>query len=230
MIPPDISTARWYVAPAICALLLMGLTADRIAFHLPSGDPEPYHAKVRAAAADFPFRIGDWVGTQEDPPKSAIALLKPNVVLGRRFENTRTGQKATLLLIQCKDARDIGGHYPPRCYPSHGWQQESAEPRDWKVGDETIPGTEYHFYFERLGNRSELVVYNFVIRPGGKIERTTKGLREAAADRRKKLFGGGQFQLVFDGETTREERDEILGELLPACMPVINAIRSGIES
>jgi hypothetical protein len=218
------------IAPAVCALLLCGLTADRIMYHLPAGDPGPYHERIREAAEHIPYQVGDWIGTDEEVPKSAIALLKPNVVLGRRFENVRTGQHVSMLLVQCRDARDIGGHYPPRCYPSHGWRQDEAIPRDWVVEGETFPGMEYRFSYDRLGVPSEIVVYNFIIRPGGAIERTTRGLREAAADRRKKLFGGGQFQLVFQGDTTHSQRDEILAELLPIVLPVIFEIRSGIES
>ena len=221
--------ARWFLSPAIALLLMAGLAVDRILYHLPAGDPEPYHAAVLEAVKAVPMVIGDWVGHDEELPRSAIALLKPNAILGRRFENVRTGRSVQLLIVHCQDARDIAGHYPPRCYPSSGWKPISSKPRDWTVGDRVIPGTEYEFGWQTLDMARRIIVYNFLLRPDGIIDRDNKGIRRASADRRKKHFGGGQVQHVFDGSFSGRERDEVFGDIVPSILPAVDAIVRKIE-
>jgi hypothetical protein len=98
-------------------------------------DPEPYHASVRQAAASVPLRTGTWFATEEPVPPSAMALIKPNVILSRRYVDAISGQQAILLLVQCRDARDLLGHWPPVCYAGQGWVQELAAERQWQVDD-----------------------------------------------------------------------------------------------
>mgnify|MGYP007071125856 CR=1 FL=1 len=30
-------------------------------------------------------------------------------------------EQVNVAVVQCRDARDMGGHYPPICYPGQGW-------------------------------------------------------------------------------------------------------------
>ena len=221
--------ARWFLSPVIAFLLLAGLSVDRVLYHLPSGDPQHYHRAVRQAVDNVPMVICDWIGRDEELPRSAIALLKPNAILGRRFEDVRTGRSVQLLIVHCEDARDIAGHYPPRCYPSSGWNPLSAAPADWQAADRVIPGKEYEFGWQTLEGARRIIVYNLLLRPDGVIERDNRGIRRASADRRKKHFGGGQVQLVFDGSYSRRERDEVFAQIIPHIFPVIDAIVSEIE-
>jgi uncharacterized protein DUF3485 len=218
-----------FVAPVICLLLLSGLATDRILFHLPVGDAAPYHDAVREAVLAIPTEIGDWVGEDVPVQAEATKMLRPNVILSRRFVNRKTGVATTLLIVHCKDPRDMGSHFPPVCYPSSGWELPDGctVERDWQVEDLTIPGKEYTFESGRFDRTTRLIVYNFVLRPDGLIERDVSGLREAGYDARKKPFGGGQVQLVFEGQTTEEEREQALQGILAGCLPAIRRVIAG---
>lgn len=216
-------SGRWVLAPIAAVALLGGLTADRVLYHLPAGDPAPYHQAIVEAGRAVPYRIGDWTGFDEEVPKSAVALLKPNLLLGRRYENGVTGKAVSMFLVHCKDARDIGGHYPPRCYPSSGWVTERTIPREWVIEGRKFPGRQYLFHRQSQGLDYRITVYNFIMRPGV-VEPDMSGIREAAADRRRKHFGGSQFQLVLSGDVDPAAADAILAELLPGFLPVIDAI------
>jgi hypothetical protein len=218
-----------YLAPLLSFVLLAGLAAEWTSYHLPSEDTTPYHRAVAAAAEDIPYKVGDWVSTDTELPRSAVALLKPNVLLGRRFKNLVTGQRVQVLFIQCAEARDLAGHHPQRCYPSSGWSIDNRKPRDWQVGDLTIKGTEYLFSTERLAGQSQIVVYHFVVRPDGGIERDTTGLQEAAVDPRKRPWGGAQVQFVFSDGATLEERDRAFTTLMPILIPVIDVVQSMVS-
>src|SRR5262245_21230560 len=112
---------RGQAAPLLSLLLLGGIVADRWLFAVPSGDPRAYHESVRVVAARIPLRVGEWVGREIEPPEAAVSLLRPNAIRGVRFEHEATKEEVSLTLVQCRDARDMGGHWPPVCYPAHGW-------------------------------------------------------------------------------------------------------------
>ncbi len=220
---------RWFVAPLISMLLLGGIYIEWVTGHLPATDAAPYHQAIREEAAKIPLNIEGWIGTEQELPRPAIALLKPNVALSRRYLHVATGNSMSLLFIQCKEARDLYGHHPPSCYPSNGWTAESVEPRDWKIGDLQIPGTEYTFTRSRLDGDARLIVYHFVIRPDGLIERDTEGLRRASADLRKRGFGGAQVQLVFMDTIPETERKAAFQALIPLVLPVIEMVRTKVS-
>src|SRR5579884_1718328 len=109
---------------ALTLSLLGGTLADRLKFHTPGPDAGRYHQLVQDAGATVPREIGDWKADGDSPlPPAAIALLHPNLVISRHYENSKTGHSVEFLLIQCSDVRDLLGHYPPRCYPANGYTQ-----------------------------------------------------------------------------------------------------------
>jgi len=219
--------ARWWMAPLLTLLLFVGIWGETRAFHAPSGDATAYHALVRASAANLPYRFGDWEGDDIPLPQAAVTLLKPNVLLGRRFENARTGEHVTLLLVQCRDARDMGGHYPPICYPAHGWALREKKQAKVHVDGRTASMMVYRFTFESPERFSEHVIYSFFILPNGRIDSGRDGVDRVAADARAKLFGAAQLQVVFDGSMSEERRNEVFGELVSLATPVIETIRAG---
>ncbi len=219
-----------WLGPLLCLLLLGGLTADRRLYHMPVGDPGPYHARIRAAVQAIPANLDGWEGIDETVPPSAVELLRPNVILGRRYVNPRTGQWAKLMIVHCRDARDMGGHYPPVCYPSNGWTPDPGGTRErtWTIGGLRIPGMEYAFHTGGFPRTSSIIVYNFILRPDGLIERDIRGLVEAAYDPRKKLFGAGQVQVLFEASTPEASREKIFEILIRGCLPAIREILSGV--
>src|SRR4051812_11108984 len=96
--------------PWVCTFaLLCGIVGDRIRLDRNVVDAEAYHTRVRKVAANIPYHFGNWLGLDVPVPGSAVKLLKPNIIISRRFEEMRTGRQVTLLVVQCTDARDILG-------------------------------------------------------------------------------------------------------------------------
>jgi hypothetical protein len=158
-------------------------------------------------------------------PAAAFSLLQPNLVLARRYRDINTGHSVTLLLVQCMDARDIIGHYPPVCYPGQGWSELESIPRNWAVEDLSITGTQYRFSTSRPGRAATIVVDNFMVLPGGGFCRDMEGVHLAARDRRKRQWGVAQVQLVSDGGMSTAQRQEAFARLVGAARPLIDQIR-----
>jgi hypothetical protein len=233
--------------PVMAATLLAGLSLEQSSYVKPQ-DVEPYHERARAAIDQIPFVLaqGRWTGRDMPLPTAAQKLLRPNAFISRTYEDNQKGdlgtigsagreRAATLLIVQCRDSRDMLGHYPPRCYRSHGMEQKSAEPRDWKVGDLTIPGVEYGFEQKLVGQTYRTTVYNFFVVPGGRtnepLRRDMDAVRDAAEDYQQRHYGAAQFQVVFQGlssaDLPRAERDDIFRTLIEPTIPVIKTLSSG---
>jgi hypothetical protein len=159
-----------------------------------------------------------------------VELLKPNVILGRRYVHDATRLTMDLVFVHCPDARDLAGHYPPVCYPSSGWWQDKTVTRtaEWKVDGLTIPHTVYEFAQSEEPGAPRIRVFHFVLRPDGRIETDMKGLRVAAFDPRKKVYGGGQVQVVFAAATSARDQDAAARDLLEACLPALREILAGV--
>jgi len=216
-----------YLAPAFVIALLFGIAAEKNWFHLPGENPEPYHERVRLVADQTPYQIGDWVGTDVEVPQGAVNLLRPNVLLSRRFRNLRTGQHVSMLLVQCEDARDLLGHYPPVCYPASGWTMRSAKSKDWSIGGLMIHGMEYEFSRSGLERSSRMLIDNFMLLPDGTVARDMDSIHSVAQDNRRKNYGAAQIQVVFDVSTSSVERDKIFQTFIKANMAIIETIVSG---
>jgi hypothetical protein len=235
--------------PLMAATLLAGLTLEQRSYVKPQ-DVEPYHANARTAIDQIPYAIahGRWTGKDQPLPTAAQKLLRPNAWISRTYEDNQKSEfsaaagaavgrerAATLLIVQCRDSRDMLGHYPPRCYRSHGMEQKYAEPRDWKVGGLVIPGVEYGFEQKLVGQTYRTTVYNFFVVPGGKsnepLRRDMDAVRDAAEDYQQRHYGAAQFQVVFQGlsssDLPRSERDDIFRTLIEPTIPVIKTLSSG---
>ena len=209
--------------------LLGGLVADRHYMRASPADAQPYHAAVQAAEKQSPYRVGMWVGTQAPVTRSAIALLHPNIIVSRSFRQLETGYEVTFLLVQCSDARDILGHFPPVCYRNQGYTIVSAVPTDWDVGDLTIHGMQYEFTTKRMNRSPRLMIQNFMILPNGTTDRDMDSVYRVARDRRTRFFGAAQVQLVGDATLPPEVRAEFLELIVQANRPLIDAIRHGVN-
>ena len=213
-------------APCLTLVLLAAVAAQNLS-RVSTKDAEPYHRRVRDAARQIPYHIGDWVGVDVAVPAEAQKLLKPNILFNRRYVNVRTQLPVSFLLVQSRDARDLAGHYPPNCYVAHGWTQETSVRRQWTVEGVTVPGFAYEFASTRRGQPSRMVVYNFMILPDGRLVPDMHGVRSAAGDQKRRVFGAGQIQVVFSASVPEAQRDEILQTLVGANMQIIRTIRQG---
>ncbi|HYO11379.1 MAG TPA: hypothetical protein VER17_20610 [Tepidisphaeraceae bacterium] len=224
--------------PLLSVGLLAGIVAEQRT-HLKPQDVEPYHARAAAAIGEIPYIMGTWTGEDKKVPLAAQKLLRPNVILSRAYVDSSPSQashvarSASLLVVQCRDSRDMVGHYPPICYRAQGKTQDEkySGPRDWQVGGKTISGYEYQFTEVWHGQTFRTTVYNFLIVPGRGIVRDMKGVEEAAEDYQQRHYGAAQFQVVFGGlasaDRSREERDEMFAALIGPNLKVLETLTSG---
>jgi hypothetical protein len=224
-------------APTLSLGLLGGITAEHRRYLKPA-DFEPYHARAKAAIESLPLMIGSWNGFDADDevPREAQVLLKPNRILMRRYTDTSVAslsrpRQVGLLIVQCKLSGDMVGHFPPICYPSHGWELVSKIPRNWKVSSLTIPGMEYQFVKTDLGRLERTTIYNFFVVPTRGLARDIDGVKSAAEDYQQRYYGAAQFQLEFrgriNGDLPQSERDEIFTTLMEKAVPVIEQLNKG---
>jgi|SRR5687768_10384188 hypothetical protein len=233
----SIRQLAFLLAPPLLSVgLLAGIASEKRTYLQPD-DVEPYHARVKTAVEDIPYVIGYWTGSQKDVHPAAQKLLRPNVIENRIYvdkePNADWRRQATLLIVHCKDSRDMVGHYPPVCYPAHGKSElgNNRAARDWQVGDMTISGTEYQFSDRTSAEEYRTTVYNFLVAPGRGVVRDMDSVKAAAEDYQKRYYGAAQFQVVFRApalaDLTRAERDEIFHTLITPTIPVIKLLSTG---
>jgi hypothetical protein len=212
---------------ALTLLLLGGAAADRAMFHLPPPDVDAYHANVRRAAAEVPYNVGPWLGTDTPAPTPAVAPLRPTVVVSRDYQDARTGRTASLLIVQCEDARDLLGHYPPVWYEAHGWSRRGAAAAQRRVDGGAIPVTDYTFSASRLDGAADVRIDSFLVLPDGRTYRDLDAVEAASRDDGRRFFGAAQVQVVTDAQWNDSDRDEVFRRLIGAAGPLLRAMRSG---
>jgi hypothetical protein len=210
------------------ALLLLGCLASTraVLFRIPV-IAETYHHKIAAAVAASPMHFGSWVSFDAPVPEAAMTMLRPNATISRRYTNVETGDAATLLLVQCKDARDLFGHYPPVCYAAHGFRAAQSVARDWQVDGLTIHGMAYTFSSTRLDELTSMIIYDFMILPNGTTCRDMEGVYASARDPRRRKLGAAQLQVLLSATESEERRDAEFLSLVRANRPTIDAILAG---
>ena len=218
-----------WLFPGLC-LAMLGAVAVETLSRPVAADAEPYHRAVAEAIDRIPYQIDAWVGIDEPPPPEAIALLRPNTIFSRRYENIDTGERVSVILVHCRDARDLAGHYPPICYPAHGWTQTEAETMTRELAGDAIPAMRYAFTMDRTGGQSQMIVENFLILPDGRIVREMSEVRRAAGDYTRRVYGAAQVQFVYHGEAPDDRRERAFQTLLAPMRDAIETIRAGEES
>lgn len=218
-------SGRSLLAPAGTVVLLLVLLGS-LGQREPSEAVERFHQEVRARAEALPKFIGSWYGREVPVPAAATKILKPNVMVSRRYRNIRTGEEVTLLLIQTRDAHDLVFHYPPVCYPYNGWNQAWEKQRHWRLGGEERPMVSYCFERSDFQSTRRVVIHNFMILPGG-IYVGMDEVRRAANRPSSRFLGAGQFQLLFDAEVPEQRRREISARFIEASRPTIERIMMG---
>lgn len=211
---------------------LAAIAVQRYAIGHQSADVERYQSSIRSAASLVPTRLGTWIGQDVDVPVQALAVLKPNVMISRRYTNVESGTVAGLMLVHCGNAHHMVGHFPLRCYPARGWVLQSAEARDWDAAGIKITGSEYHFHLDTLSNHADeqsIVVVNCLLRPNGQILRDMDSMSRTIIGAGGAASGAGQLQVYFDASVPRSQRDAAVETILGGCKPLIQAILANPE-
>jgi len=218
--------SRRELASIIASLMLLcGAAAESTRFHA-SPDSTEYLNRVRAAAASIPMRIGAWEGKDTPVEESAVRLLHPNVMFSREYFNVRTHLTANLLFVDCQDARDLEGHYPPVCYPSQGWSLQTADATDWKLPDMTIHGMEYMFVGGTFDSDSSIIVDDFMLIPGRGSARDMDAINAAARDLSRRFYGAAHLQVCFSADTPTDMRRRAFTELIGGAEPFLHTVLS----
>lgn len=215
------------LSPWLAVLLLAAMAVARVQRHADTHN-HAYHAQVAEAIQSTPQRIGDWVGEDQPVPTAAVDLLQPNVILCRRYRNEADGQAATVLLVHCRDTNDLDGHYPPICYPSHGWGRMYERRRSWQVGSRTIEGTEYGFRFGDVSQPRRISIANVMVLPNGELSPDMSAVRKLASHPTLHSLGAAQIQIITDARLPSHERDRIVEELMAGLTGAIDVIGQGV--
>jgi len=214
-------------APLIAgALLVLMLVLDP--FHVGAVEgADEYFQDVRTTVNEIPYKVGDWIGVDEQVAPAAVRLLQPTVILQRRYTNRATGQVVSLLVVHCADTRDMQGHYPPVCYPAHGWTSEGTTDRAIPAGAASLPAREYAFERVRAGSTARMRVVNFFAVPGseaqfyaeiGGVDRASRSVRAAG-------LGAAQIQIIT--MDPRVDLDEVVDEFVAHLEPALRVIAEG---
>lgn len=224
-------------SPLLCVALLVGIALQqRTRLRADDEVVVEYHRRAKDAIGGIPLIVagpgGTWTAIDHKLPPAAVRLLRPNEILSRHYvQNTTTGRPLTadLLIVQCRDSRDMTGHYPPICYRNIGnelvyWQKHDAI----EVGGEKVPFTEYHFEKYTHGRPERKCVYNFFVVPGRGAVDDIKGVQEAAEDYQRRLFGAAQFQVVMpvDVLTPPAVREQVFAALLRSRPDLITTLKT----
>lgn len=189
---------------------------------------EEYFGRVRDAIERIPYIVGPYIGADSEPTAAAIKLLRPNKILQRRYKDPATRKTVDLLIVHCADVRDMQGHYPPVCYPAHGWVGKAAEPSQMPIEGTLFPATYYRFHRSVDQVEQRLRIVNFFILPDGRLLADDRDLEAVSKSRASAGLGSAQVQLIFGDNVTEEERADLATQFGRAIAPVVREIGSGV--
>lgn len=190
-----------------------------------AADGVEFHAAAAKVIGDLPLQFGDWKGEEVAVPAAAQVLLKPNAILSRRFVHRRTGESVSMSLVQCRDTRDMAGHYPPICYPGMGWAERSpASEASLDVDGVHLIAMRYHFTRQFFDQERTLVVYNFFAMPGEGFPSEMGAIRRAAADYTSRPYGAAQVQVVLNQAREPSEEKQLVQSVLMPCAPALRLL------
>ena len=216
-------------ASPLVALVLLAtmLVTGGIDVYAPA-NADRYFTLVAERIRQIPYQIGAWNGIDEPMTEPARELLKPNELLQRRYHNRDTGESFTLLLIHCKNTRDMEGHYPPVCYPRHGWSMGRTDHVVLSVDGQQIPANRYSF--EKPSRQTAgMNVLGFFVLPSNEQPYTAgmEALTRASRARSAAGMGAAQIQIITERSMAQSRRDEIVAMVLEEIGPTLRLIARG---
>lgn len=222
--------------PLTLTLALLGVSRARIA-GAPTGAPratEAHLALVGRAIDEIPYKIGRWLGEDEATNPAAYELLNPNRLLQRRYTNIDDGDLSfSLLVSHCPEERDMLGHYPPVCYPAHGWLYNSDEMEDVSIphGGGELDARRYVFSRRQGLERTDMVIYNFFVVPSELLPfaRSMDPLDRPDVLLSRREGGVAQVQVLLSPGLTRERELEVASNAAGALRGMFEAIHTDGE-
>ena len=214
---------------AVLLAVLMGLNQT----HLTPGDAAGYHEHVRKTVLAIPHQLGPWKGKDQEVVKEAVELLRPNVMLSRTYTHEETGESVTLLIVQCKDARDLLAHYPPICYPNAGWKIEKKYKPVNKLFNHREKKNNWAVYpmYHKSSQANEVsqIVYQKMPLPNGTVTKDMGEVRAFAGNYLVRHFGASQVQIIVQ-ESLRGTTKASIDPILDAIEPFLEAVVTDTDS
>lgn len=207
---------------ALISLVVIGMFRSN---PVESAAVDEYHDVVKQVIESIPFDVNGWVGQEVPLPQSATNLLRPNGLTARHYTHAEREVSATLMIAQCRDARDMAGHFPPRCYPANGWlTPDGVEPELVRVDGNDMVVYRYH----RVAGKSErdISVYNMFALPSGDLSVDMQDVYRLSADYQYRYYGAAQVQIIIDGTVEPQEHGWILEEMYAIVEPSVRRVRS----
>jgi hypothetical protein len=228
-------------APLLCLFMLGGMIVQQSSRLRPDDAVvRAYHARAKESINRMPWRVevgsAVWTAQERRPEPAAVRLLRPNDILSRHYVQNVTSSSpltADLLVVQCRDSRDMVGHYPPISYKNTGHEIVHRERRSLEVREsgrpaQTVTFTEYEFEKYVQGHPHRQCVYNFFVVPGRGVVPDIDGVHEAAESYERRFFGAAQFQVLMPVvmNAPRQTRDEVFAALLRSHPTLIEDLKS----
>lgn len=212
------------IAKLLTIGLLVLLVFERRSHRVPE-DAEGFHQGVEQAVRSIPSQAGEWEGAEVSVPEPAQRLLRPSAYLAREYFSSERKLGGQLVIVHCRDVRDLSGHYPPRCYPAHGWRPAAiVEDALFEVDGLSIPLRRYEFTREGFEVQDRMVVYGTFILPRVGCSREMSRVQEVAGNYRQRVYGASQLQVIFTGAMARSEEEQVVREFLGMSAGVIRTI------
>ena len=223
-------TQRRTYAPVISAGLLLVLAVTRFWMETPSADTTEYMARVAERIDAMPYRIGRFIGVNAEVTPGAVELLQPNRILQRRFRDPTTGEQFSLVIVHCKIAKDMAGHFPPNCYPRAGWvATEKADTVSLEAADTIVNASLYHFSLDSGLLPTQIDILNFFVVPSGPqrygsdMRLIDLASRSASGSR----LGAAQVQIITPRGMDQATRESIWAQAIDVASPVLTEIAGG---
>lgn len=186
-----------------------------------------YFESVKLAVESLPLQVGSYTGRDTPVQPAAQELLKPNVVMQRRYTDPVGGGYVDVLIVHCGDVRDMIGHFPPVCYPANGWLASKPQlPQPITVGPHEATAMSYRYERQYEGRTSSMTILNFFISPNSDapISRDLSDVERAAGSVELAGLGAAQVQILTPAGMQNEDRLRIESMFVEALEPVVRAI------
>jgi len=188
----------------------------------PAPDVENRYRAIRDEVLALPARLGPWRGEDVEVPLAEQRILKPNAMLSRRLSMLGGDERAQLLIIHCRDVRDMLGHWPASCYVSAGWAPEKDAGRVITVSNAGLGLKALRHRFSRA--RAENVVertevWSAFLAPGEPPTGSLEDLAGQAGASLRSRQGIAQVQVCFPGFMDDAAADEAVRPILESLPP-----------
>lgn len=220
------------VAAPLTAVVLIAMAGYSL-LSMRVGGNEAYLDDVAQAIEDLPLWIEGYRGADQPPIQAAVELLRPNKLLQREYVDPLSGERFSVLVVHCADVRDMMGHYPPRCYPSNGWDMlETREDAIERSRGGPIPVMRYRVSLQDGSTRYARVIANtFVVpRADDPLGRDDDALDRVTRTRWSSGLGAAQVQIITDEGMDPDTRARIERSVADELDGLIEAIARGGQS